>query len=70
MRNEKGVVYGQCCRCDPTWTCEEKHVCASKGPMANPKNLDPKFFSKLAWRLCKKRQIDNKKKSVGILKKT
>jgi hypothetical protein len=61
FRNEKGVAYGQCCHCDLIWTCEEKHVCTRKGPMANPKNLVSKFFLKLAWRLCKNRWVDNKK---------
>ncbi len=40
----RGVAYGQCCHCDPTWTCEEKHVCTPKGPKVNPKNLDSKKF--------------------------
>jgi hypothetical protein len=61
FRNEKGVAYGQCCHCDLIWTCEKKHVCTWKGPMANPKNLVSKFFLKLAWKLCKNRWVDNKK---------
>lgn len=39
----------------------KKNMFAHQRAMANPKNLDQKFFKKLAWRLNKKRQVDNKK---------